>query len=857
MRIKRWVCALLCLLLLTGLMPAGVVRADAVHQNFEYRLDEAGNVTITGYRDKSVTDLEVPEKILGHPVTVILGNTFRSCEALRSLVLPESLQTMLDNLQNCRNLERIYVYSPEMDLWGALTNARIYTHLEKTPVSLVSTKNYCPFEEFGFDPRTQPVFTEGCMTYALHEGEACLLEAKPEGDFTVPDTLGGCPVTRIAPCCFLGASMLRGLTLPDTVRIIGRGALQPEYVGAPGNPIRLTALPAALEYVGDSALAQIDLSRITTLPAGLSHVGFGGFEQCRLQKLTIPESLKVIRTEAFANNPLKEIVLEEGVEEIYSLGFSISSGRITIPRSVRILEKFWSDGPVYGKPKDLEILCDAEGPAGAFLLEQGVGFHDLDTGEYYAEPYTCQQDGVKYRILPRRYAEVIGLELGVPADLVIPDTVEGLPVEKVRDWALCSEVLRSIELPDTVNYIAEDAMIDCSNLERLRLSEGLESLNPRCILNCGKLQVLHIPASVTEITEDTFGRRILTGEPGSYAERYARRRGLAFVPEEPGATYIAEGPALCRVEPEGAVLAALISTWGPNGYFDAAFDMPDTAGGLPIVAIDGDIVFADTAEELYLGRFVQRIEDGALDASGIRRLYTYPALTELPEELFTRALGVDDGKSELWGFRGSYAQRYAESHGLRFIEIDGVPFTDVPRESWFYGPVYECYWSGLMRGTSETAFSPQSSASRAMLVTVLWRMMNCPSHRDRHFEDVPYDIWYDAAVNWAAENGVVYGTGPSRFSPNVSVTREQTAAILFRLAAAMGLPVDSFAPLGGFGDAAQASDYARSALMWAVEAGILQGNDRAMLRPQGTATRAELAAMLTRFLAWCEREAAR
>ena len=229
MRIKRWVCALLCLLLLTGLMPAGVVRADAVHQNFEYRLDEAGNVTITGYRDKSVTDLEVPEKILGHPVTVILGNTFRSCEALRSLVLPESLQTMLDNLQNCRNLERIYVYSPEMDLWGALTNARIYTHLEKTPMSLVSTKNYCPFEEFGFDPRTQPVFTEGCMTYALHEGEACLLEAKPEGDFTVPDTLGGCPVTRIAPCCFLGASMLRGLTLPDTVRIIGRGALQPEY----------------------------------------------------------------------------------------------------------------------------------------------------------------------------------------------------------------------------------------------------------------------------------------------------------------------------------------------------------------------------------------------------------------------------------------------------------------------------------------------------------------------------------------------------------------------------------------------------------------------------------------------------
>ena len=162
-----------------------------------------------------------------------------------------------------------------------------------------------------------------------------------------------------------------------------------------------------------------------------------------------------------------------------------------------------------------------------------------------------------------------------------------------------------------------------------------------------------------------------------------------------------------------------------------------------------------------------------------------------------------------------------------------------------------------MYGTSGTTFSPDSTASRAMLVTVLWRMLGGRTPEYSHFADVNPESWYYAAVNWAAENGVVYGVGPNRFAPDQSVTREQTAAILFRLADAMELPVDSFAPLGGFRDADQASDYARSALMWAVDAGIMQGNDKAMLRPRGTATRAELAAMLVRFIAWCEKEGGR
>ena len=472
-----------------------------------------------------------------------------------------------------------------------------------------------------------------------------------------------------------------------------------------------------------------------------------------------------------------------------------------------------------------------------------------ETGD--GEPRIARQGGVSYRLYPDRYAEVYGLTLGVPADLVIPESVEGLPVKRVCNWALSSDVLRSVELPDTVEEIAAYAMTDCRNLERLRLPEGLQTLDASCVAGCGKLRVLHIPASVTQIQGDLCFNRVLMGASGSCAEAYALRLGGAFAAEQPGAAYVTLGTAACRVEPEGAVLVGLALSGPDEPDGGCYYAVPDTVGGLPVIGVDGGAVFTESmAETLYLGANVRWIAPGALERTGIVRLYTHAALTALPEPLF--GSGADPARLEIYGDSGSDAQRYAGLHGIRFVELDGVPFTDVPRESWFFESVRACYWSGLMNGTSGTAFSPHSDASRAMLVTVLWRMMGAPPAQSAHFADVPIDHWGFVAINWAAENGVAYGTGPNRFAPNQSITREQTAAILFRLADATGLPTDSFAPLGGFRDAAEASAYARSALMWAVDAGILRGNDKSELRPLGRASRAELATMLTRFLAWQE-----
>ena len=880
MRIKRWVCALLCLALLLGVLPE--VRAAEVSGNFEYKLEQSGTVTITGYQDKRVKELDIPKTIEGHPVTAIADQALRDCymlstvnlpegllrigrevfstDRMEQLVLPSSLQEMEDVLRDCPNLEHLYVYSHTLRFGGNLvTSARVYIHQELVPQELSSYIReiyYCPFEEIGFDPRTQTVYTEGCMRYALVDGEACLLEAQPEGDFTVPDTLGGCPVTRIAPCCFLHTPKLRRLTLPDSVRAIGRYALyQTMWTNGPEYRISMSSLPASLEYVGVAAMEWADLHEITALPDGLREIGKQSFELCDMQTLTVPGSLKVIPQGAFANNPFREVVLCEGVEELNSHCFTLEECKVTVPRSVQVLNGYW-EGKGHRTTDDLKVYCDPNGPVAEYMINHGSTFYDIDTGEHYQRPHMTTLDGVSYRVYPGLYAAVQDLELGYPVDLVIPETVEGVPVKKVLDWALCSDALRSVVLPDTVTYIVEDAMIDCPNLEWVRLSERLESLDSKCFAHCDKLQILRVPASVKEIRGDDLGyNRILVGEAGSYVERYALQHGQYFVAEEPGEQYAFNGPALCRLEPDGAVLVGLALTFGNRlGYSWHYYEIPDAVLGLPIVGIDGDVVFSRHAEDLFLGRYVSRIGQGALDGTEIWRLYTFPALEELPEDLFERVTLYNDRIPEIQGFFGSYAQEYASEHGYSFVEIDGTPFADVPRDSWFFEPVFQCYWSGLMNGTSATAFSPHSVASRAMLVTVLWRLMGARSPQGTYFADVAPESWYYESVNWAAENGVVYGTGPYRFSPNQSVTREQTAAILFRLASAMGLPADGFAPLGGFRDADQASDYARSALMWAVDAGIMQGNNRGELRPRGTATRAELAAMLIRFVTWCEKE---
>ena len=177
-----------------------------------------------------------------------------------------------------------------------------------------------------------------------------------------------------------------------------------------------------------------------------------------------------------------------------------------------------------------------------------------------------------------------------------------------------------------------------------------------------------------------------------------------------------------------------------------------------------------------------------------------------------------------------------------------LPFTDVSTSDWFYSDVMFVYENGLFSGTDSRSFSPNASMTRAMLVTVLYRLEGEPAGTgSSSFSDVCSGSYYEKAVAWATANGIVTGTGSTSFSPDAKVTREQLAAILYRYAQYKKLGTDAGAKLDSFSDAGNVSGYASEALSWAVSEGLINGAS-GRLMPKGDATRAQVAAILHRFV---------
>ena len=190
--------------------------------------------------------------------------------------------------------------------------------------------------------------------------------------------------------------------------------------------------------------------------------------------------------------------------------------------------------------------------------------------------------------------------------------------------------------------------------------------------------------------------------------------------------------------------------------------------------------------------------------------------------------------------------------GWRVDENPGTgvnPFTDISEKDWFYGDVMFVYENGLMLGTSKTLFSPHGTAMCGMMATILWRMEGSPVPKGKNsFTDVDAGKWYADAITWTAENGIFAGYSKDKFGPDDPITREQLAAIFYRYADYKGYDLTVKGDLDKFKDADKITDYAKTAMQWAVGSGLVKGKSGNLLDPQGTATRAEIAAMLHRFI---------
>ena len=196
----------------------------------------------------------------------------------------------------------------------------------------------------------------------------------------------------------------------------------------------------------------------------------------------------------------------------------------------------------------------------------------------------------------------------------------------------------------------------------------------------------------------------------------------------------------------------------------------------------------------------------------------------------------------------THASQYAiviDDHSHATVPVSEI-FIDIAPDAWYKDAVQYAYDNGLMTGVSDAEFAPEATTTRAMIVSILARLENVTSAESAGFADVSADDWYATAVNWAASVGVVNGYEDNTFRPNTAITREQLAAILMNYASYKGQDVSARADLSNYTD--QPSIWATETMQWAVAEGLISGVTNTQLQPQGNATRAQVAAILQRFL---------
>ena len=182
-------------------------------------------------------------------------------------------------------------------------------------------------------------------------------------------------------------------------------------------------------------------------------------------------------------------------------------------------------------------------------------------------------------------------------------------------------------------------------------------------------------------------------------------------------------------------------------------------------------------------------------------------------------------------------------------EITEADFSDVSSSDWFYDAVNYVFSKGIMVGVTENSFAPNSSLTRAMIVQMLYSLEGSPEVTGTApFTDVAIGQWYTNAITWAASNNIVSGMGDGTFAPNNNITREQLAMILYNYAQLKGNAVTASGNLAAFTDGNEVSDWAETAVRWAVGEGLMSGRGNGVLDPTETTTRAEAASMFMRFM---------
>ena len=528
----------------------------------------------------------------------------------------------------------------------------------------------------------------------------------------------------------------------------------------------------------------------------------------------------------YENETITSVALPEGLRFIGAHVFTRCTGirePLRIPDSVEFIEPgaLWSlaySGKEFSAADRYSLVSDGE------------RFSRTGTIPGYS---AVQADGCVYWMHAGE-AELVAIRRVTASAITLPASVQGAALTAVGPWCCVrsdttGQPYPHITVPGTVKRLRAHAFQN-GRLASLFLAEGVQTLEPYSLaVNAGI--TITVPASAVDVTGPLFKRFLGALMPqvyacgGSEAARLAEEEGCALVQRDAAdGRYYGVLEGMAYYIQDGAV--TIYGGKAPaQNYQSELRELPAQIEGCPVT-------------EVSLSVF-----------AGLRQLLIPPTVTDI-----SYRKGDLDGSELLLYYPGTYAERFCRRNGLIAQSVYAYwmpPFDDVPKDSWYYNAVCYVYGTGLMFGTSAFRFAPNTAASRAMLVTVLWRMAGAPEPENGcPFADVPPGSWCEPAVCWAYAEGISKGVSETAFSPDAPVTREQLAALLLRYAQVKGMAADERAEIVNYPDAGAVSDWAVEAVRWARAAGIIKGNLRSgdvYLDPQAKARRCEIAEMLMRF----------
>lgn len=432
--------------------------------------------------------------------------------------------------------------------------------------------------------------------------------------------------------------------------------------------------------------------------------------------------------------------------------------------------------------------------------------------------------------------------------LYIPDHIYEYPVTQIASYTTRNnvkdtyhqDIYTSIVIPATVRRIDSYAFFYRNNYSRIRsiyLCEGVQSVGNYALYQSdiqADTVYLTLPNSLQE-----FGR----DEEQLWNSRYIH----VFAAENSvGAEYASRAAATFHNNhaADGTIT---------GNYANMDFRIQN--GEVTIIKCDSECGSIDPFLPSYIDGYPVT-ELAYLSLLTIDRISSsaYAVLPPTLKRLDYDVFGVSPENHLLLYYPGTPAEKLVQYQRYPYANIYDVlalPYQDVQQGDWYYSAVSFAYYNGLMNGVADMLFDPNGTMTRAMLVTVLWRLDGGSADGTSPYTDVPEGTWYTDGVIWATENGIVNGVGNGKFDPNGTVTREQIATILYRYAAYRGVDVSDCASLDLFTDAGAVSDYARAPMQWAVQTKLISGrldHKQLYLAPQSGGTRAEVATILMRFL---------